>query len=728
MSETPSRRVSQGRIRPSDPICERKADENDAKCSDSAPPPEFNRAASTSVLMRSSHGRLGARRHSVDNLSTAKCTQKREPRALSSPANAKPEKQEARAKSPTKTRETKSPSKIREKSPSKQREAVSPSKSGGSSGSTAAVTDSDEQETSDGAEKERSRSVVSNRLDRLSKPKPLPEQQPIVPEMPPKKVMPTRSIRPSTLIRVSPQNVDECMEAFFEDPSVAPIFKYLGSPEAVNKAFMSKSLVDFSLVDVAKNVLNLVMTEHDGSEAYMTKTYSGDRITCDELVSRVRDYLEDLNLLDKVEIRTWPNMLSAANVVKPAPEGKYIVNLTQNPVTEVMVESICDHEIGTHLLRMLNNEHQVWSGCRDRYNLIDPWVTEEGFATINTYRSMKGQKIMFPQALKYFAICRGAELGFCELYAELEPFMPDPKRRFRMCCRVKRGMVNTAEPGAFNVDQAYFRGAVELLRKIETIDFGRLYCGQVAHEDMDKVHNLIRKEVLRLPRFLNSAERLKKYMKHCRQMIDHNMLEMDEPKGKSVFVRAAKQFFKTEKERQGKIITLECEKRMSTTLPVLNSDRLNDLSKPKALTLPEEVVANGPRRSLDPEWLAAMSKPQRPQETQPQTEKKTVPLASLQERLDFLSMPKAPTIEDETPVASKRATKSVPRSTSKKPAAAPRTSARSRSPVVARRSKVQSIERTNTASTSASESSSRVSSKQQPARQELRMGVCEFML
>jgi len=404
---------------------------------------------------------------------------------------------------------------------------------------------------------------MTQRLERLSQPK----REVSVPlekfEAPPKREKPTRTIRPSLLVRVEPLNIRAAMDQFFENlengHEISPVFEYARPPESVRKAFNKKCVVDFSLIEEAKQVIDHVMNDLGGPEVYLSGVYSGERIRTKELVSRVQHYLEDLNVDDKVEIRTRPNMLSAANIVNPSQEGKYIVNLTENSVSEQMVESICDHEIGTHLLRMLNDEHQAWHGCRDRYNLGDPWVTEEGFATINTYRSMQ-TKIMFPQALKYYAICVGAEKGFAELYKEMEPYAPDARKRFRMCCRVKRGLINTAEPGAFNIDQAYFRGAVEILRKIDTLQVARLYSGQVAHEDLDKVYFLLRKEVLRLPKFMNSPQALKTYMKHCRQMLEENFLTVETPRRnmKSVFIRAAKELFtKNSKERSRSRISRE---------------------------------------------------------------------------------------------------------------------------------------------------------------------------
>ena len=270
----------------------------------------------------------------------------------------------------------------------------------------------------------------------------------------------------------------------------------------------------------------------------------------EEMASTVAAYLREHNIEDKVEIRIVDSMLSAANVVKPGENEKYVVNIANSPFSKSMVQGICDHEVGTHLLRMMNDEHQVWHGKRDRYKLMNPWTTEEGFATLNTYQSLP-TKLLYPQALRYFAVCSGAQMGFVELFAELQKHVSSPKSCWQMCCRIKRGMTDTSKPGAFYMDQAYFKGAVEILRHLDEVDFGRLYGGQVALQDLDKVHFMFRRDCVRLPCFMNSAEKLKTYMSHCRRLIKENGIETAvERVCKRVFVSTARELFKTKSKSE----------------------------------------------------------------------------------------------------------------------------------------------------------------------------------
>lgn len=480
--------------------------------------------------------------------------------------------------------------------------------------------DSQEQ----GSAKKRARSC-QDRLNSLSKPRQAPELPELPPSMPEKRPeKKPASTRPSLLLRVKPINVDEAMEAFFaSECTIAPTFQYSHSDEYVTKHFQANNAVDFELLPQANRILQKVQDEYGGGEAFNHRLYGDDKLSVDELRAAVAQYLKDLNIDDKVEIHVRDGMLSAANVCKPGPDEKYVVNISNQPISRNMVQGICDHEVGTHLLRMMNDEHQVWHSCRDRYKLINPWTTEEGFATLNTYLSMTC-KLLYPQALRYWAVCKGAQTGFSELFQELETHVPDKVKRFRMCCRIKRGMIDTSLPGAFYIDQAYFKGAVDLLRHLDEIDFGRLYCGQIALEDLDKVHFVTRKEVVRLPKFLNSYEKWKSYKAHCRALIKENEIVLSEERVcKQVFVRNAKEFFKKPKKEMKMCTAVPCiaPPDPSRTIDLSYLESLAKPREPRALSVPadggnvENSVLSG--KTLDLDRILELAMPRKKSEEEP---------------------------------------------------------------------------------------------------------------
>mmetsp|Transcript_116275 Transcript_116275/g.183847 ORF Transcript_116275/g.183847 Transcript_116275/m.183847 type:complete len:880 (-) Transcript_116275:173-2812(-) len=501
---------------------------------------------------------------------------------------------------------------------------------------------------------------TGSRLEELAKPKPV-LQEPEPPTLPaiPREQKKKQKNRPSLLLRLRPTNLEESWEAFsasgFQE---APRFTYAYSEDVVAKHFEENSNVCFELLPEAKRILQRVQDEYGGSETFMKQLYGERKIPAEELRDIVADYLKDHNIEDKVEIRLVDNMLAAANVTKPGADEKYVVNIANGPISWNMVQGICDHEVGTHLLRMMNDEHQVWHGSRDRYKLANPWTTEEGFATLNTYQSMPC-RLMYPQALRYYAVCRGAQCGFVELFNELREHTSDPKRCWQMCCRIKRGMVDTSLPGAFYMDQAYFKGAVEILRHLNEVDFGRLYGGQIALQDLDKVHFLLRKEVVRLPRFLNSADTLKTYIAHCRRLIKENQIEAAVEKVcKPVFIRTAREFFKPPKQKMNATIAigeLDVSGKDARSASVgasrpMDAERLADLARPRqalATTLQTETAPAAKTRDFDRNRVFELSLPRR--RVEPEAEKEprcsSIPRSCNLARLEDLAKPRQLSIE-----------------------------------------------------------------------------------
>lgn len=472
------------------------------------------------------------------------------------------------------------------------------------------------------AKKKRTR-PEGERLAALAKARPPaaePERESFQFEKPPPKK--PQSVRPALLVRLKPLNLEEAREKFFASNfTVAPKFEYAHSEEYVNKQFQENSNVCFEYLPEAKRIMQKVEDDYGGPERFMKMLFGEAKVSAEDMRSTVEKYLQDHGIEDKVEVRIVDGMLSAANVMKSGIDGaKYIVNIANGPISENLVPGICDHEVGTHLLRMMNDEHQAWHGRREKYGFANPWTTEEGFATINTYITMKS-KLLYTQALRYWAVCRGAALGFAELFKELEVHMPEPQRRWGVCCRIKRGMIDTSLPGAFYMDQAYFKGAVEILQHLDEVDFGRLYGGQIALQDLDKVHFILRKDALRLPKFLNSAETLATYKKHCRKLIKENMIETaTERVCKAVFIRTAKEFFKPKSQQAPTpIFRLTLGLGGDEGKKESHGNRSLDLSRLEGLARPREKVAvsdteadvSRARRDLDQTRLLELSMPRR---------------------------------------------------------------------------------------------------------------------
>lgn len=322
-------------------------------------------------------------------------------------------------------------------------------------------------------------------------------------------------------MRVSPLNVEEAMRRFFaSNCTECPILEYSAS---IRPAIGN---IDDALLREAETILRLAL------DRGLPSLPVGPMIESSDLKNRMHSYLDSLGLTDRVDIVEGPEaMLSIAKVVKPGSSkplnSKHTVYLTRRSVPESIVPSLCAHELGTHLLRMMNNDHQLWSGSRRiNYKLSNHLCTEEGLATLNGLLADTGFPLLFSAALRYLAAVLGRDANFVELFNRLAAYVPDPQVRFRYCCRVKRGVSDTSLPGSNSDDQSYFIGAVDLLRHLECTDFVSLYSGLVDRKDMERLKNLIRIDCIHLPPFLRSLEAVEGYMQRLRYVAQCNRIQV----------------------------------------------------------------------------------------------------------------------------------------------------------------------------------------------------------
>jgi hypothetical protein len=155
--------------------------------------------------------------------------------------------------------------------------------------------------------------------------------------------------------------------------------------------------------------------------------------------------------------------------------------------------------------------------------LSNHYSTEEGLATLNTLIA-SGERHLWSPALNYWAVCKASRLSFVDLFSQLEPYVTDERKRFKICTRVKRGLADTSQPGACTLDQAYFRGSVDILRKINSVDIRLLYCGQTALADMQRLRNLIRTHCIRLPPFMDTPTKYEVYVDSLKKIAEVNMI------------------------------------------------------------------------------------------------------------------------------------------------------------------------------------------------------------
>lgn len=174
---------------------------------------------------------------------------------------------------------------------------------------------------------------------------------------------------------------------------------------------------------------------------------------------------------------------------------------------------VLNHEIGTHYLRKFNDRKQIWFRNRQKFQLKDYLVVEEGLASINqTFEqatNSKGIPFLFQAALHYFAAYLASFMSFQELYGSLQRYISDPLKLWRECVRVKRGLQDTSKRGGMYKDQVYLRGCIEILRNRKKIDFPLLMCGKFNLKDYFrlKLSEQIVRQDSKLPYFMSDIKR-----------------------------------------------------------------------------------------------------------------------------------------------------------------------------------------------------------------------------
>ncbi|MBI4129265.1 DUF1704 domain-containing protein [Candidatus Peregrinibacteria bacterium] len=176
------------------------------------------------------------------------------------------------------------------------------------------------------------------------------------------------------------------------------------------------------------------------------------------------------------------------------------------------IATLIAHEIETHALTTENGEHQPFqifrSGCANYSE------TQEGLAIFNQNRILSPyheKRFSAPRTTLAVAFALGHSFADTRQYLE-EELGYSPEKALTKTLQLKRGLGNTAEPGAFTKGLVYFRG----LQSIEQFvaqggDLRKLYIGKIALEDLSllaQIPDLV--EPVLLPTYLSSHRTLSK--------------------------------------------------------------------------------------------------------------------------------------------------------------------------------------------------------------------------
>ncbi|MFJ9074573.1 tyrosine/phenylalanine carboxypeptidase domain-containing protein [Streptomyces sp. NPDC102278] len=125
------------------------------------------------------------------------------------------------------------------------------------------------------------------------------------------------------------------------------------------------------------------------------------------------------------------------------------VELSRDELVQLIV-----HEIGTHVFRWVN---AVRGAHVLGLQLSGHTATEEGFAVWNEQRAADGNGLDRRFALRVVAVDAALRGSFTDVVDALAPYT-SPGTAFDVAVRVKRGLVDTSQPGGFIKDHVYLGG------------------------------------------------------------------------------------------------------------------------------------------------------------------------------------------------------------------------------------------------------------------------------
>lgn len=167
------------------------------------------------------------------------------------------------------------------------------------------------------------------------------------------------------------------------------------------------------------------------------------------------------------------------------------------------IEMLILHEIETHLLTAENGTHQPYEVFHQ--GTANYLTTQEGLAVYNQETFNTHGLIGDKGAYSFCAVFWALNYSFVEVYERLRQLGLSEKRAFQVTLKVKRGLTDTSQAGAFTKNAIYYIGFQHIQRFVEEGgDLKDLYIGKISLEEIDLYQKI--KELKRpkyIPGFLH---------------------------------------------------------------------------------------------------------------------------------------------------------------------------------------------------------------------------------
>jgi len=182
---------------------------------------------------------------------------------------------------------------------------------------------------------------------------------------------------------VNPTNLEKQEKIFFNSNcTVNPIFDY-DNYYLAEKAMETYKVPKTELLPIAIKIMEKLLTDYGSESKYLEET-GGPLLNIEETQEIYTNYIVSLGLENNISLAFAENTVSPTTILHDGTKGKSTVVIGL-PIEyrKNRIQGVLDHEIGTHFIRKLNDNLQVWSTNRKKYDLRAYMTTEEGFAALN---------------------------------------------------------------------------------------------------------------------------------------------------------------------------------------------------------------------------------------------------------------------------------------------------------------------------------------------------------
>ncbi len=189
--------------------------------------------------------------------------------------------------------------------------------------------------------------------------------------------------------------------------------------------------------------------------------------------------------------------------ISVSPLRKRIRIRAETMFSEEEVRRYLIHEIGVHVTRYENGVMQPF--LLFRHGFPEYLATEEGLAVFAEEQAgVIDVDVLRKYAGRLVAAYTATQGSFLDVYRELVEWF-DPSQAFEITQRVKRGLEDTAYPGGYTKDLAYFRGYRSVQEHLaQGRDVIPLWVGKVGLQDLSLVDKMLDSRLLLPPKHLPS--------------------------------------------------------------------------------------------------------------------------------------------------------------------------------------------------------------------------------